>query len=75
MTTTAEPPATTRARARARLNRIDRFANRGLTIACAVGAGLVLVAMVEIAYQVINGASAAIRQYGLGFKPLTLASL
>jgi phosphate transport system permease protein len=67
VTTTAEPPATTRARARARLNRIDRFANRGLTIACAVGAGLVLVAMVEIAYQVINGASAAIRQYGLGF--------
>jgi phosphate transport system permease protein len=36
-------------------------------IACAIGAAIVFVAMVEIAYQLINGAGAAISKYGLGF--------
>jgi phosphate transport system permease protein len=52
---------------RARLNRYDRAGNRALTFACAVGVLLVFGVMFEIAYQVINGASAAIKQYGVGF--------
>ncbi len=36
-------------------------------IACGVGAAIVFLTMIEIAYQLISGASAAISKYGLGF--------
>jgi phosphate transport system permease protein len=64
---TGGSPTARRARFRARLNRFDRRANRALTIACAVGAATMFLAMIEIAYQVINGASAAISRYGPHF--------
>jgi phosphate transport system permease protein len=60
-------PAPSRRRARERLNLFDRRANRALKWFC-YGAGLVIfVVMVGIAYEVINGASAAISKFGLGF--------
>jgi phosphate transport system permease protein len=61
-----DPAARLRSR-RARLNRFDRRANRVLLGLCSTGGALVFVAMVEIAYQVINGASSAISRYGAGF--------
>ncbi|MGO9788289.1 MAG: phosphate ABC transporter permease subunit PstC [Solirubrobacteraceae bacterium] len=64
---TGASPTAQRARVRARLNRFDRRANRALNIACAAGAAILFLAMVEIAYQVINGASAAISRYGPHF--------
>jgi phosphate transport system permease protein len=67
VTSLARPGAGTAARARARLNAVDRAGNRILYGLCAVGALLVFVAMVEVAYQVINNASASIDQNGLGF--------
>ncbi len=50
-----------------RLNRFDRRANRILLGACATGAVILFLAMFEIAYQVISGASLAFDKFGLGF--------
>ncbi len=64
---TGGSPAARRARARARLNRSDRRANRLLTVACAFGALVVFLVMIEIAYQLISGASLAFQKFGFGF--------
>jgi phosphate transport system permease protein len=52
---------------RARLNAIDRRANRALWVLCGVGALVLFFVLAETAYQVINGASASISRYGIAF--------
>jgi phosphate transport system permease protein len=58
--------AAARAR-RARLNRLDRRANRALKWLAWIGGVLVFIAMLLIAYQVIDGATAAFDKFGFGF--------
>ena len=70
MSSLAQPvldPAQEARRRRARLSAFDRRANRILLALCWLGGIVVFVAMVEIAYQVISGASAAMSRYGAGF--------
>ena len=56
------------ARARgARLNRLDRRANRTLKWLAWIGGVLVFIAMLLIAYQVIDGATGAFDKFGVGF--------
>jgi len=56
------------ARARgARLNRLDRRANRTLKWLAWIGGALVFIVMFLIAYQVIDGATAAFDKFGFGF--------
>jgi phosphate transport system permease protein len=54
-------------RSRARSRRLDRYGDIALYVLCAFGAIVVVVVMLEIAYQVIHGASAAMSAFGLGF--------
>ena len=62
---TASPSS--RARARARLNSIDRNGNRALYWLCAAACALLVITIAEIAYQVISGSSQAFSHFGLGF--------
>jgi phosphate transport system permease protein len=50
-----------------RLNRVDARASRLLRWLALIGAAIVFLALIAIAYQVINGASLAIGRYGLSF--------
>jgi phosphate transport system permease protein len=52
---------------RARLNLVDRRANRALKWLAIVGSALVFLTMFLIAFQVIDGATSAFNKYGLGF--------
>jgi phosphate transport system permease protein len=56
-----------RARARRRLKRIDRIADRALYALCLAGALVVVLLMVDIAYQLLHGAQLAMSRFGLGF--------
>jgi phosphate transport system permease protein len=58
-------PAAVRARRRLRI--VDRIGDRALYGMCLLAALLVSALLVEIAYQVIHGASASISRFGLGF--------
>jgi phosphate transport system permease protein len=55
------------ARARRRLRIVDRIGDRALYGLCLLAALLVTALLVEIAYQVIHGASASISRFGLHF--------
>jgi phosphate transport system permease protein len=55
------------ARARRRLRIVDRIGDRALYGLCLLAALLVTALLVEIAYEVIHGASASISRFGLGF--------
>lgn len=50
-----------------RLNRVDASATTLVRVAAVAGAAVVFVALIAIAYQLINGASLALGKYGLGF--------
>ncbi len=60
-------PAVRLREARARLNAIDRRASLALRWLCFAGGAIVLLAMIAVAYEVINGASQAIGKFGPGF--------
>jgi phosphate transport system permease protein len=59
--------ASARARARRRLKRIDRIADGALHALCSVGAIVVLLVMVDIAYQLLHGGQIAMSRFGLHF--------
>ena len=56
-----------RARARRRLKRIDRIADRSLYALCLAGALVAVVVIVDIAYQLLHGAHMAMSRFGLSF--------
>lgn len=55
------------ARSARRRKRLDQVGDRALYGVCLLAAGLCVVTIVLIAYQVVDGASPAISKYGLGF--------
>jgi phosphate transport system permease protein len=61
------PPASGPQNARARLNSVDKRANRALKGLAFAGGAIVFLAMFFIAYEVITGASMAIGKFGIGF--------
>jgi len=67
VTSVSADGARARARARRRLQRVDRAGERALRALCLLAAGVTVLTIVVIAYQVIHGASAAISKTGLGF--------
>ena len=67
VTSVSADGARARARARRRLQRVDRVGERTLRALCVLAAAVTVVTIVVIAYQVIHGASAAISKTGLGF--------
>ena len=68
---TLTPPLVDPARAasvrRRRLNSFDARANRALKLLAMAGGSLLFLAMIAIAYQVIDGASMAFDKYGFAF--------
>ncbi len=67
ITTAPTEAARARARARRRLQRADRVGELVLRALCLLAAGVTVVTIVAIAYQVLHGASSAISATGLGF--------
>jgi phosphate transport system permease protein len=59
--------ASARARARRRLKRIDRIADGALYGLCLAGALVVVLVIVDIAYQLLHGGHVAISRFGLHF--------
>jgi len=66
-TTVSADSARARARARRRVQRIDRLGERSLRTLCVLAATVTVVTIGVIAWQVLHGASAAISKTGLGF--------
>jgi phosphate transport system permease protein len=67
ITTAPSDAARARARARRRLQRADRVGERLLRALCLLAAGVTVVTIVAIAWQVLHGASGAISKTGPGF--------
>ncbi len=70
MSLVTQPPVSPAAGAgarRTRLNAFDRRANRALKWLAWIGGALVFIAMFLIAYQVVDGATAAFDKFGFGF--------
>jgi phosphate transport system permease protein len=59
--------AAARARTRRRLKCRDRIADRSLRALCFAGAGVILLVIVDIAYQLLHGGQLAMSRFGLGF--------